>query len=88
MADQYLKAATYGMPTISAYCAAVGLNPDDAEGLSYLENEVLGLVGRFKPLQSSNTMSTSPTGSEGEAGRPAGEVGEITDEGEKTQEKQ
>jgi len=88
MADQYLKAATYGMPTISAYCATVGLNPDDAEGLSYLENEVLGLVGRFKPLQSSNTMSTSPTDSEGEAGRPVGEVGEITDEGEKTQEKQ
>ena len=86
MADQYLKAATYGIPTISMYCATVGLNPEEVENLNYLENDVLGLVNKFVPLRSSNTMSSEAQSDE--AGRPQAEDDELTDEGENSREKQ
>lgn len=92
MADHYLKAATYGLPTISAYCATVGLTPDEVEGLNFLENDMLGLIDKFRPLKSSNTMSGGNNGdnSEGEdsKGRPQAEDDELTEEGENSREKQ
>lgn len=85
MADQYLKAATYGLPTISAYCATVGLNPDEVESMNFLEVDTLNLASKFRPLQSSNTIATVLGD---EAGRPEAEEDELTDAGEVTREQQ
>lgn len=86
MAEQYLKAATYGFPTISMYGATVGLNPDELETLNFLENDMLGLVNKFVPLRSSNTMSG--TDDADERGRPQAEIDDLSDSGETSQEQQ
>lgn len=65
MSDQYLNAARYGLPTVSFYCASVGLAPEEIESVNFLENDVLNLKSKLIPLQSSNTMSSSSDG-----GRP------------------
>lgn len=88
MADQYLKAATYGMPTISMYAAAVGLNQSELDSMSYLETTVLGLQDMFMPLASSATMSTSVEGkgATDEGGAPEKDIGELSDSGEENRE--
>lgn len=58
VADQYLKAATYGFPTLSLYMATTGLEQDEVENMNMLEQDILGLQKKFIPLQSSNTMSS------------------------------
>lgn len=82
MSKQYLDAARYGFPTISLYCASIGLRPDEVESLNYFERDVFNFTERFVPLQSSNTMA-----SEG-AGRPTNESqGKMLDDsGEQTAE--
>ena len=82
--DAMLKAATYGLPTLSYYAASQGLSQDDLDGMNFLEDTVLGLKERLVPLQSSNTQSADSTG---EAGRPKSDIGELTDAGEQTQER-
>ena len=89
MADQFLKAATYGMPTISMYAATVGLPQSELDSMSYLETEVLGLQKMFKPLQGSSTMSSSSTDSEGatdEGGAPTKDIDELSESGEQNRE--
>ena len=61
--------------------------------MDFLENDVLDLKSRFKPLQSSSTISSgqsenSGSGSDGtgDAGRPKKEIGDLTDSGESSQE--
>lgn len=77
LGDAYLKACQYGLPMISYYAASQGITQDEVDTLNFLENDVLGLTARFKPLKSSATMSGS-----GESGRPENEIGELTDAGE------
>jgi len=62
MAKQYLDAARYGFPTISMYCASIGMLPCEVESLAFLESDALGLHDKLIPLQSSNTMSSSSSG--------------------------
>lgn len=81
--DAYLKAASYGLPTISAYAASQGIGQAELDSMSYLETEVLGLQNMFKPLVSSTQMSSD---SDGEAGAPAKDIGELTDSGEQDRE--
>lgn len=81
MADQYLRAASYGVPTISAYCATVGLDPEDVESISFMENEMLKLHDKLRPLQSGNSMSGEST-----AGRPSKDT--LSDDGETSREYQ
>lgn len=86
--DAYLKAAQYGMPTISMYAASQGLGQAELDSMSFLENDVLGLTDMFKPLPSSSTTSSS-TESEGatdEGGAPTKDIGELTDAGENSRE--
>ena len=83
LGDAYLKACQYGLPMISYYAATQGMAQDEIDGMNFLENDVLGLTERFKPLQSSNTMSSE---SQEEAGRPESDIGELTDAGEQTRE--
>lgn len=83
--DAMLKAATYGLPTLSYYAASQGLAQDDLDNMNYLEDVVLNLKERLKPLKSSATMSTSD--GDGEVGRPKSDIGELTDAGEISQER-
>ena len=87
--EMYLKAATYGIPTISAYAASQGIGQAELDSMSYLETDVLGLQEIFKPIQSSTQMSSDDLDSKAatdEGGAPTKEVGEITESGEQNQE--
>ncbi len=87
--DAYLKAASYGLPTISAYAASQGIGQAELDGMSFLEGRVLGLQDLFRPIQSSSQMSPSDVDSNAatdEGGAPTKGVGEITESGEQNQE--
>lgn len=87
--DAYLKAASYGLPTISAYAASQGIGQAELDAMSYLEGEVLGLHSLFRPLMNSSQMSSSNLDSEAptdEGGRPQSETGDLSDSGEQTRE--
>ena len=85
--DAYLKAATYGLPTISYYAASQGVSQDALDGMNYLEDTVLNLKARFVPLRNSATMSSADSPTDGEVGRPQKDIGELTDAGEQSQER-
>ena len=85
LGDAYLKAASYGLPTISMYAASQGLGQAELDNMSFLETEVLGLQDMFKPLVSSTQMSSADLDSEAatdEGGAPRKDIGELTDSGE------
>ena len=84
VSDAYLKAASYGMPVISYYCAANGIMQEDMDCLNFLEDDVLHIKERFKPL--ANSAQSSATGESEEAGRPKADVGDLSDSGEAWQE--
>lgn len=90
--EAYLKAAQYGMPTISMYAASQGLSQAELDSMSFLENEVLGLTEMFRPLQSSSTLSSKDAkadegdGATEEGGAPEKEIDELTEAGEQTRE--
>lgn len=86
LGDQYLKACQYGMPMVSYFCASQGLLQDEMDCMNFLEDDVLGIKERFMPLQSSSTQSAS-SDSDGEVGRPAAEIDELSDSGEQSQER-
>ena len=70
LADQYLKAATYGIPSVVHLCAILGINQVDMMALNYLQNNMLDIANQFIPLSSSNTQSGMAGGEDGENGRP------------------
>lgn len=87
--DAYLKAASYGLPTISMYAASQGLGQAELDGMSFLETQVLCLQDLFRPIQSSAQMSGNNLDSNAatdEGGAPTKGVGEITESGEQNQE--
>lgn len=89
LGDAYLKAASYGLPTISMYAASQGLGQAELDSMSYLEGNIMKLHDMFIPLQSSSQMSSSDLDSNAatdEGGAPTKEVGEITESGEQNQE--
>ena len=91
MGDAYLKAASYGFPTISAYCASQGIGQSQLDNMSFLEGEVLGLAEMFKPVQSSSQMSSSDVegnGATDEGGAPTKEIGEVSDSREQNREQE
>lgn len=83
--NRYSKAAQYGMPVKIQYGASLGMSPSDLVGMTYLEEDILGLGTKTwkTPLVSSNTQSTS---SSNEGGRPTAEESgtQIGDAGEAT----
>lgn len=92
LGDAYLKAASYGMPTISMYCASQGLGQAELDNMSFLETTVLGLQDLFRPLISSSQMSATSAnklngkGATDEGGAPVKEAWERTDSGEESAE--
>lgn len=80
--DAFLKAASYGLPTISAYAASQGIGQAELDSMSFLEGSVMNLQEMFKPIQSSTQMSGSNldgNGATDEGGAPTKEVGEVSD---------
>lgn len=87
LGDMYLKACQYGLPFIFMYAASQGLSQSEVDCMSFLENDVLGLAERFKPLQSSSTQSSSAsTAATDEGGAPQKDMGDLTDSGEQSRE--
>ena len=87
--EAYLKAASYGLPTISMYAASQGLGQAELDGMSFLETQVLGLQDLFRPIQSSTQMSGNNLDSNAatdEGGAPTKDAGELTDSGEQSSE--
>lgn len=87
--DAYLKAASYGLPTVSAYAASQGIGQAELDAMSFLEGTVLGLQDLFRPLQSSAQMSSTDLDSNAatdEGGRPQSDAGELSDSGEQSRE--
>jgi len=87
--DMYLKAATYGLPTISAFAASQGIGQAELDSMSFLEGEVLDLPKLFKPLRSSAQMSSDDVdggGATDEGGAPQKDPSELTDSGEQSSE--
>lgn len=91
MGDAYLKAATYGLPTICAYAASQGIGQAELDSMSFLETKVLKLQDMFKPIVSSTQMSNTAADPESKAatdegGAPTKGLGEISESGEQNQE--
>lgn len=85
LGDMYLKACQYGLPFISMYAASQGLSQSEVDCMSFLENDVLQLTDRFKPLQSSTTQS-SDGGATDEGGAPPKAADELSESGEQNRE--
>jgi hypothetical protein len=93
--DSLLKNAQFGIPVKMMLCSALGLSPSQPLAMAFLENQMLGLVEKFVPLQSAHTQSgdeaeqnrnpqnDSETDSEG--GRPTSNEDELTEKGEEAQ---
>lgn len=89
LGDAYLKAASYGLPTISMYAASQGLGQSELDNMSFLETQILGLQDMFKPIQSSTQMSGNKLDSDSptdEGGRPPSDGETLTDSGEQSSE--
>lgn len=82
--DAYLKASQYGIPMISYYAASQGLSQDEMDYMNFLERDVLAFTDRFKPLQSSATLSGDSTD---DAGRPTMSDDELSEAGETSRER-
>lgn len=81
--NSYLKACQYGLPMVSYYCASQGLNQSNIDGMHYLENSIMDIPEKFIPLKSSATQSNKSD----EVGAPKKGLGDISDEGERAQER-
>ena len=77
------KDLQYGFPNILAINSLNGFSEMDTLALNFLENDVLGLTDRFKPLTSANTVSGSSEG-----GRPTVSDTQISDSGSETKDKE
>lgn len=89
LSDSYLKACQYGIPMISYYAAAQGLNQAELDCMSFLETTVLGLTDMFIPLQGSSTMGSNAKETKGatdEGGAPLKDAEDLSEEGERHRE--
>lgn len=87
--DQYLKAATYGLPTVSMWAASQGLGQAELDSMNLLENDVLEIKKLFIPLSSSNTQpgdSINGKGATDEGGAPKKDIGDLSDSREENSE--
>lgn len=77
-----LQDAQYGLPTKLAINSLNGFSELDTLALNFLEEEVLGITDKFRPLQSSHTQN-----GENEGGGQEKSDTEITDDGEASRDK-
>lgn len=83
MGDMYLKAAQYGLPTVSMYAASQGLGQAELDSMNFLENDLLEIKKLFIPLQSSSTQSSKSEsgGATDEGGAPPKDANDLTESG-------
>lgn len=74
-----LESAQYGLPTKLAYNTLNGFSEKETLALNFLEENILKISEKFKPLQSSYTQSAS------DVGRPAED--DVTDAADESAEK-
>ena len=80
--DRYIKDAQYGFNgSITLVEATNGISQNEAYGLGFIENEILGKHATMIPVSSSHTQN-----SESESGRPT--VDTPTESGEASREQQ
>jgi len=77
--EMLLKGAQYGLPVKLRLLASYGLSPSAGVSMNFLEEDILGITDKFKPLKSSHTQTESASS---EAGRPEVEDDELTEGGE------
>ena len=82
----YKEAATLGIPCKFLYCASLGMSPSDVLASTILENDILNLTDKFIPLKSTHTTSGKDSGKK-DSGRPEGDEGSLSPEGEITRDK-
>ena len=85
MRVMYVKAESYGLPTISMYAASQGLGQAELDNMNLLETQVLKLPELFKPLVNSAQLSTKDSATD-EGGAPQKDADELTDSGEQSRE--
>lgn len=81
MFKRALEMATFGFPTKLLAGAIGGISPIALEGMSFFENDVLGLQDKFIPLSSAHTAGAN------EAGAPQKKDAELSEEGSKSRDK-
>ena len=83
MGDMYLKAAQYGLPTVSMYAASQGLGQAELDSMNFLENDLLEIKKLFIPLQSSATQSGNKEshGATDDGGAPKKDADDLTESG-------
>lgn len=82
MVKAYKEASTVGLPVKTRYCAALGLSPSDMMNSIMFENDVLGIVDKFKPLQSAYQTGIDNKGgrtSKGDNIEGSTEAGQVND---------
>lgn len=87
LGDAYLKAFSYGLPTISMYAASQGLGQEELDSMSFLETEVLGLQKMFRPPVNSAQMGSVVVTDSDDVGAPEKDIGDLTDSGEVSRER-
>lgn len=75
------KDLQYGFPNVIAMNSLNGFSEIDTLALNFLENDILNLTNKFKPLTSANTVSNKESG-----GQTKSNI-EISDAGEASREK-
>lgn len=86
--DRFSKASQYSLPTKQLYAASIGLSPSDMLGMSYLEENILGLGKDSWNVPVVSSAVQSGTVEDDDGGRPtAEESGEtLGDAGEASRE--
>lgn len=84
---ELLENGQYGLPTALAVNALNGFSEIETMSLNFLEQEVLGLADKLKPLQSSHTQSTKTTKESGGQTKDIGGADGISDDGEASRDK-
>ena len=85
--EQLLSSGQYGLPTKLAINTLNGFSEKDTICMNYVEEELLGLSDKLRPLNSSYTQSGTEDGYTSEIGQGAprkSDVGELTDSGERS----
>jgi hypothetical protein len=76
-----LTASQYGVPVKMDLAISYGLTPSDVINKSFLEEDILGITDKWKPLQSSHTQSESNGGApnKGTNTEKVTETGQVND---------
>ena len=87
--EQLLKLGQYGTPVKIELASMMGLNPVKCKSMEYLEEKLgLGVTKWIHPLVSSNTQSGLSDNGDGSGGAPTKDEGDLSDEGQKSRDKQ